>query len=673
MCVFLLSNMKQIISGTKKEQDLFKEVHSHYESATEDLDQRIARKNGFNDADRMFASYLDEKSWPYRSTMFDPRPYTVIQEKSARLIGSKPKGRLVPREGGDTVGAYVNNELLSYQWDDNSRLGETMLSKWIQTDQNARKYGAAFILNKWRYEVRTIKGKKKVFYDGPDTIVCNSRDVLANPSYNTIQKWFQYREYMTLNDLEAVNDAARTDPVYKNLDALKDALKMEAKIKSSSSRTVTYTNENKAMRGLNDFMGTDAVYKTIELITEYRADKWITFAPKYGVIVRDIDNPYNHGEIPVVMLRYYPLGDDLYGFSEYEPVSKNIRAINALWSQYIDNITTDLYPPLMINPVNVRMHTLEFGPEAKWLMNNPGVDVVRLQTSTAATNNFQSAYSIMVSSLLNAWGETSQGVSNIDATQSKKTATEIQDSAFTRNVRDNMNQLFLADALKKQIMMWHAMNQQFMFQGATTEAKIIRIVGKDAIDFFNGVGMADIRPTEQDAQQVAMGQMNQEDIVPGPRYSVTQDGQEMPKFQPDENGQGGNLIVEPGDLMGSYDYIPDIETMKAPSDENIEQKLTSMITALTNPVIAQGLAAEGTKPKYKDILVRAFEATKVIKDAESLFEDIPQQTQNGTNPTVPGGITSPEAGQPNQGVNNAGGVDPNLPPVPPSQNQPQLG
>ena len=665
--------MKQTVKGTNEEQTLFKEKYAHYQTAREDLDQRIQRKNGFNDADRMFASFLDEKSWPYRSTMFDPRPYTVIQEKSARLIGSKPKGRLVPREGGDTLGSYVNNELLSYQWDDNSRLGETMLSKWIQTDQNSRKYGAAFILNKWRYEIRKVRGKNKVFYDGPDMIVCNPRDVLANPSYNTIQKWFQHREYMTLGEMETINDTARKEPVYKNLDALRDAIKQEAKANTSSRREIIYTNENKAMRGLNDWLGTDESNKTIEIVTEYEPNRWVKFAPKYGVIIQDIDNPYDHGEIPAVMLRYYPLGDDLYGFTEYEPVSKNIRAINALWSQYIDNITTDLYPPLMINPTNVRMHTLEFGPEAKWLMNNPGVDVVRLQTSTAATNNFQSAYSIMVSSLLNAWGETSQGISNINPLSADKTATEVRDSAFTRNVRDNMNQLFLADALKKQIMMWHSMNQQFMFQGSTTKARIIRIVGKDALEFFNRVGMSDIRPTEQDAEDITMGRMSPDEFVPGPRYAVTgPDGEEMPKFQPDENGEGGNLIIEPGDLMGSYDYVPDIETMKAPSDVDTEQKLTAMIAALTNPAIAQGLAQEGVKPKYKDIMVRAFEATKIIKDAESLFEDIPQQT-NGTNQSIGGGVTSPEAGQPDQGNNNAGGMEPSLPPVSPVQNQPLVG
>src|SRR5690348_14702784 len=120
--------------GTPEEVKTFTDCHRHYVMAKNDLEQRMFRKNGFDDADKMFASYIDEGSWPYSSTMFDPQPYTTIIEKSARLIGSKPKGRMVPREGGDALGAYINNELLSYQWDDNSRLGESMISKWILMD-----------------------------------------------------------------------------------------------------------------------------------------------------------------------------------------------------------------------------------------------------------------------------------------------------------------------------------------------------------------------------------------------------------------------------------------------------------------------------------------------------------------------------------------------------------
>jgi hypothetical protein len=596
------------------------------------------RKNGFNDADNFFASHIDESNWPYSSLMFDPRPWTVILEKSARLIGSKPKGRLVPREGGDALGAYINNELLSYQWDDNSRLNESMIQK----------YGASFGLTKWKY----CRRGKAVFYDGPDFIPCNPRDVLANPSYSNINKWFQYREWVTLKELEYENDIAHVAPIYKNLDKLREALREDAKQKGDR-RSTSYQSQVKKLKGLEDYLGQDEVFPVVELVTEYRPDRWITFSPRHGVVVRDIPNPYNHGEIPVVSLRYYPLPDDLYGVSEFEPVAKQIRAINAHVSAYSDKMALKLRPPIHVNPTNVRMHSIEWNPEAKWLMNNPNADVQVMKMDYGDDGAFQSIYSVLTSSLLNAWGETSQGTSNVDPFEGEKTATEVRDSAFTRNVRDNMNQIFLSEALKKQTMFWHSMNQQYMFKGTSDQAKIVRIVGRDAVEFFNRMGLADMRPTEEESNQMATGQLNVSDVVPGPRYPVgigtDETGMpiEAPKFMPDEAGMGGNLIIEPGDLVGNYDYMPDIETMQAPSQMDVERKLTAILGTVTNPAILQLLAQEGKKPKVLDLLVKMFESTKVIKDAEAYFEELPQQPmlpQDVNQQPNTGGAASPQGG-----------------------------
>lgn len=665
-------------SGTKDERILFRDVHNHYTTSKQDLETRITRKNGFDDADKMFASHIDESNWPYRSMVFDPRPYTVIVEKSGRLIGAKPKGRLVPREGGDSLGAVINNELLNFQWDDNSRLGESMVSKWIKMDQGTRKYGKKFGLCKWKYETKVENGKRKVVYDGPDFVVCKTRDVLANPSYEFVNKWFQYREYLTLNDLKNVNDASRTKPIYKNLKLLQDILKTDDKSKGrGDKRDAESTLPNKSFRGLTDYLGSDEVYKTIEIVTEYRPDRWITFAPRQGVIIRDIPNPYKHGMIPVVELCYYPLEDDLYGVNEYEPVASQIRAINSFLSQFSDDIVTTLYPPLMINPVNVRMHTIEFTPEAKWLMNNPGEDVKRLESGGSTIQAFNTIYSTMVGSLLSAWGENSQGFSQINPTQDqgKVTATEIKDTALTRNVRDNMNQIFLSEALKKQIMFWHSMNQQFLFSGTKDKTKIIRIVGRDAVDFFNRRGLSDIRPTEEDAMNYGMGMDDMDPIIDGPRYPVeTSDGNIVPKFVPDEMG-GGELYLEEGDLLGSYDYIPDTESMKPPSDDAVEQKLTAILGTITNPSVMQQLQAEGKRVKIAELLIKMFESTKVISDAEAYFEDMPQQ-MGGVSPNDQinqSGAGAPNTGQASQGNGANQGVGGGSQALSGEQNQPFLG
>jgi len=134
--------------GTKQERELFTKVIRHYEMAKQDLEQRIP---DWNTKDELFRSHIDEDNHPYNSVVFDPRIFTAIFEKTSRLFANKPRGRMVPREGGDTLGARINNELLSYQWDENERVdNQPMLAKWAMMDQNTRKYGASFGLCKWR-------------------------------------------------------------------------------------------------------------------------------------------------------------------------------------------------------------------------------------------------------------------------------------------------------------------------------------------------------------------------------------------------------------------------------------------------------------------------------------------------------------------------------------------
>jgi len=140
------------------------DLRLHYDMAENELDQRRTGRGrvgtiSFDEADEMFRSWLNEKDWPYDALMFDPRIFTFIFEKASRLITNKLRGKLVPREGGDILAAKINNELLSFQWDQANHNG-TMISKWATMDINTRKYGASFALTKWRYQ----EVKKTLFY-----------------------------------------------------------------------------------------------------------------------------------------------------------------------------------------------------------------------------------------------------------------------------------------------------------------------------------------------------------------------------------------------------------------------------------------------------------------------------------------------------------------------------
>jgi len=623
-------------AGNTQERELYAEVMGHYDMAKEDLEARIPQ---MDKNDELFRSHINKKNWPYRAKVFDPRIFTAIVEKTSRQFANKPQGRMVPREGGDSLGAKICNELLMWQWDDNVRVDDMpMIIKWALMGMNSRRYGVSYGLAKWHWKRQIIRnkdkekpnGKSRVFFDGPNFRTLNNRDCLPNPSYTTIKNWFQHRDYVTWQDLLDTNDAARGKPVYKNLDILRDQMKKESK-KGGDTRESNWASKNLAIAGLQDYLGRDEVFRTIEVVTEYRNDRWITFASKYGVILRDVPNPYDHGQIPVVQLKYIPIDEDQAGISEIEPVERLQKATNALICQYLDAINMSLYAPLKVRKTGgaVQMHTLEFGAGAKWMMDNPSEDVVTHDQNITGVTEFASTYRFLIGAMQEALGETSEGASNLSPGQQDKTATEIRDLAGQRNSRDNFNQIFLHEAIKKQMGFWHKMNQQFLFSSPNEQQKVIRIVGKDAIAYFQRMGLDQEGMDEETTMRVAdliekdpdlAGIIKTQDLAQ-PQYPVDLEGDIVPKFNLEEDQQNGSLIIEPDDLAGNYDYIPDVQSMQIPDDAQMIAAGRQLIELTTKPEMVQLLLQDGYRIKTKEMFEDYFERLG-YKDADKYFERI---------------------------------------------------
>lgn len=643
--------------GNKKEKKTFESVKSHYDMAREDLDTRIP------DWDRkveLFYSYIDETGWPYSSEIFVPQTFTALFEKMARLNGSRPKGRLVPREGGDVIKAKINNAVLDFQWEDSTRAdNEPMIAKWAKMDLNARIYGASFALVKWKYEE---DADGNVVFDGPTLKVLTNKDCLPNPSYSTIKNWFQYRDYLTISELERVNDISGEKPKYENINLLRKSI-LERSDKGGDRRDVNYTVKGKSLLGLSDYLGTDEDpdFKVIEIVTEYRDDKKIVFAPRYGVVLQEMDNPYAHRQIPVVCLKYIPVDDDLYGLSEIEPIEKIQKALNALTSQFIDAINMDLYRIVQVNPVEVQMHTLVWEPGKKWLMNNPGKSVVPLEHSMTSTNQFVNVYSVLTSMLKEAMGETSGAFSTLQPFSSEKTATEIQSTETTKTIRDNFNQVFLTEAIKKQYMLWFLMNKQFLFSDPAKDTYILRIVGKSQMEEFKRIGLDQMLPDTSEPElmgaEEVIAQGGDPEIVDTPMFPVSVGGEIKPKMEMDETGEMGTVYVVPEDMVGSYDFIIDVEPMAVANSKKEVEALKELTAMLINPGVQQLLINEGKRPRISELIIDAAEKGG-LKGADKYFEALPQggMVDEQGNPIVPGGEVNPTAGGVNAGPNQAPGM-----------------
>jgi hypothetical protein len=266
-------------------------------------------------------------------------------------------------------------------------------------------------------------------------------------------------------------------------------------------------------------------------------------------------------------------------------------------------------------------------------------------------SEFSTTYRLLVSAMQEGLGETSAGISNAMPGGSDKTATEVVDSAAQRNARDNFNQIFLAESLKKQMMFWHKMDQQFMFSSDKDKAKVIRIIGKDAIRYFQNYGL-DAQVVPDEALEM-LGSKEFEGVGINPdtlrtdAFPVEVDGETLPKFMMEPGGEVGHLLMEPNDLSGVYDYIPDIESMALPNQAEILNTKRQLIELAQSPATTQMLASEGYKVKFKDLLEDFLEQTGA-KDADKYFEKLPEGGMNaGIDPT---GGAAAQGIDPSQGM-----------------------
>ena len=645
------------------EEELVTELIEHHAISTNDNDIRRTRKNGWNDVLKAYFGELPD-DWPYLARVSDPLIRTAILRKTSRLINSKLRGTLVPREGGDVIKSKINNAVLDYQWDMADE-GGSMIEKVALSDVQGRIFGASFGLVYW--SVKEVGDD--ITYEGNELKILDNRDVFVDFTANHVKNanWVQVREFVSVEDLEKRNEIT-PEPVYKNLDKLKDLMSSDKKTATSDRRDVLYDSITKEIRELEDRVGTDRSFPTIEVVTEYRKDRWITFVPRFKLIIRDIDNPYDHKRIPIAQLRYYPVGDDVYGESEVESVLSLQRAANAMLCGFIDQMNLTMRPPIKIaNNSSVRLDTIVYGPNALWLTGDSVNNVVEHQAGNGPINNFQTVYPALKSAFNEAIGETSQGMSDIDPMGGDKTATEVKSFEKQKQTRDQYNQIYLEQYLKDIMMLWVENNQQFMFDDPTKHTQVLRIVGKEVLNELKELELDSMElggeATTELRELISVNGANMSNaeidmmaheletpkypVITNPNEKNPEDFDVRPKLEMDESGQFASLLITPDDLDGRYDYIPDVKSMAVGAYQEQVQGRNRVLEILMSGTAVQMLAQEGYKVKLKELLSDIFEDVG-LGDGDKMFEQLPQQ------PMMP-------QGQPQMGMQQPGPIPPDQP------------
>jgi len=628
----------------------------HYSLGTNEIDTRMTRKNGFNDIIDAYMGRLPS-NWPYLSVVTDPRIRTVILEKTARLLNAKLRGRLVPREGGDIVKARINNALLDFQWD-NATTGGSMIEKVAALDQTCRLFGAAFALTYWDTERSTnemkVMDQRDIWWDGSATHPMNA-------------EWCQIREWANVEQLEDRGyDVSKIKTAIKkgDLDSQKQDSVRVSKVKMNKSV------ENRV--GEID----DPDDPVFEVVTEWARDYKRVFIPKISLLLEDSENPFKHGKIPVSMLRYYPLGDDIYGESEVESVLPIQRALNAFLCATIDEVNISMRPPLKIASTGVRIDTIVYGPSAKWIMQNPNL-VQEMAFSGQALSNFQVVYPSLLSAFNTAMGDSSLGVSNGGTGRyDTKTATEVASLEKQQNNRDQYNQLYLTEFLKDVMMMWLANNKQFLFDDKSKEWQVVKILGKDNVGYYKQMlldqqdipdyAMKQIAQTLLDAgSQVSDAQLRSivadvsvpvHPIIMNPKEKDPAKFEIKSKLSVSDQGDEADLYMTRADMDGEFDYIPDVSSMAAGASLMQKAAREKAMQLAFDPNTVAMLKEQGYKMPIKELLVSTLEDAG-FRDAESQFEkyDTTAQPQPTTGAVPPGQGTT-GASQPFVGSTNPQGM-----------------
>lgn len=633
----------------------------HYNMWNEDNERRMARKNGQNDVTDAYWGKLPA-DWPYISKVVDPVLRTTIIEKNARLMNTKLRGRLVPREGGDVLSARLNNAVLDFQWD-SANYGGTMLEKWAISEQDTRLYASKFAEVPWLC-IKDDAGNYK--FDGNEFIPLDIRDCGMDPNCEHIRdaKWFQQREWLTIDDMDKTSEADGK-PLYPGLGELKIKIK-EGK---SDRRDTRHANRILQLKGLTDRMGDDKAFPVLEIVTEKRPDRWITFSPIYKTVVRDIPNPYQHGRINIVQLRYYMIQGDPIGESEAESVLPLWRAIQACLNGYLDGMNLRLRPPLKILDGKARIETIIQAPEAQWIVDE--VDAVtEHQSGGEADRTFQTVYSALKSAFNTAMGDLSQGISNVDPLNPKKTATEIRESSKQQNSRDQKNQTSIGEAIEDMMSMWLSNNKQFLFIDPNKKEYILEIVGTELFGYFQRAGLdgMELRPeamqiigdiiTEKDGNVSDEDMQQMVDAGKTPKFPVFTNPKEKdptkleikPKMRMNEMGDGAQVSIVPEDLEGTFNYVPDVKSMAAGADQELQSALQRAIDQITqNPLVIQLLQQEGVTPSLKELMITSLTGIG-LQDAERYF---PSSQSSQVQPGAPTG------GGPQQPL-PTGGIPPEL-------------
>lgn len=409
-------------------------ILSRKEAAQEYLS---SKRDNWDSYEKMFHNQLNSKvTDSTKSQVFDPKVATLIIERGYRVMSQNPTGKVKAISKNDSGAEKLMNLILDKYILPNANAQFDLLTKLRMMDIYSNLYGNFFALVDWDV--------KDNGYTGPDMWLLNIRDVFPQVGAVSLEDsdYVIVRSWQPLSYFEGL----KKQDGYKNITQIINKLKKKSNPKKDTDSKSTREGEYPSAEG-TEGMG------FYEVLTMYERDKWTDYCVDADLEFREIKNPHENGELPVICKYSIPLLDDFMGMGDAERGESMQGVINSIWNLYLDSVKMSIFPPTLINKDNIAaMSSLKWAASAKWLVRGNISNAVQpVQLTPQGTSTFNNTYQVANASVLNMFGTTDTAVTAQTDIGFGKTPEALKMQGARENTRDNADRFYMEQFVKEMV------------------------------------------------------------------------------------------------------------------------------------------------------------------------------------------------------------------------------
>lgn len=401
------------------------------------------KRDAWDEYENILHGYVsDDISSKRLSKMFDPKLPTIAFDRAARVMSQMPTGKVRGISKNDRGTEQLMNLILDKYIVPNANAQYDFLTKARMMNLYSNVYGNFFALVDW--------DTKPNGYVGPDMWLIPIRNVFPQVGAVSVEDsdFIIIRSWQPKSYFEGI----AKDKEYKDVGKLLEKLDQKSGSKEQRDDDQKSAREREAYP--DETAARDSGF--FEVLSMYEKDRWVDFCVDADTVYRDVKNPHENGELPIVNKYSMPLLDDFMGMGDFERGKPMQYGLNSLWNLYMDAVRVSIFPPVLIDEDKVADHSsIKWAAAAKWMMQNGGATggVNTLSLSPQGVSTFNQVYGSMNASLLNMFGTSDTSVTESTDPGFGKTPQALKMQAQRENARDTVDRFyterFLTDVMKK--------------------------------------------------------------------------------------------------------------------------------------------------------------------------------------------------------------------------------